>query len=300
MIVTGDIRKARGYPAIHVTTLVPHDLHQCLEPGYAGTLFNEDLLLDHVAGIREGFSGVKNRAEAERFLDEGWPHGARELATLAAEVEDSVPMAAQIRRKMRWSDDGDEIDLQRVYSGHLDSSWRDMTRSVRVQSRVLQVVTRWGENADASQKRLFWQGAAGAVLCDVLERAGYRVELAGCLAAMQGNGLALTYMKVKEAQQPMNLDSVAASLCKGSTFRVFGIASLANFPRDVNYGWGYAQPSVEKYLEIAAKHGLVDAPDIVLERVTNKSSAIHAIRGGIEQVEAKTGFGVSEAWESDR
>ena len=71
----------------------------------------------------------------------------------------------------------DEICKDRLQSGQIDQCWRTMRRSPFVAPQTVAIETAWGGHYGQTPEELFWQGAAAAVMTDILEDAGYRVEV---------------------------------------------------------------------------------------------------------------------------
>lgn len=97
-----------------------------------------------------------------------------EVAQLAQDVK--LPHLANVRRRSSWGDHGDELNLDRVYSGRLDVAWRT-TRKVAgnpPKVRVLCDVVA-GNYLRAEQMR--WRGVAACALMTALRGAGYSAAL---------------------------------------------------------------------------------------------------------------------------
>jgi hypothetical protein len=79
-----------------------------------------------------------------------------------------------------------------------------------------------GRHYAQTAEELFWQGAAAAVITDILEEAGYRVEVYANRVSERHGRRHCIRVKVKEADMPMRLDGVVAVLCHAGIFRTFG------------------------------------------------------------------------------
>jgi hypothetical protein len=168
---------------------------------------------------------IGSMAEARALLEKGWPDGARRLKALAEKLTATLPPAKNVRRRLRWSDDGDEASKDRLNGGFVDSCWRASKRELVASPEVLTVETNWGGTARRSADELFWQGAAAACLTDMLEHAGYRVELYANNYSLHPRGRTLLRIRVKEADAPVRIDTLAAVLCHAAVFRVFGLSA---------------------------------------------------------------------------
>jgi hypothetical protein len=190
----------------------------------------------------EWMGGLHNWKEAAAVLEKGWPEGAERLRALTAKLSAQLPQAKSIRRKLTWADAGDEICRDRLQSGQLDSCWRTMRRSQFVGPQTVAIETTWGGHYGQTAEELFWQGAAAAVMTDILEEAGYRVEVyANRVSERRGHRHCIR-VKVKEADMPLRLDGVAAVLCHAGIFRTFGFLCIEQAKFDVG-DWGHGHGS---------------------------------------------------------
>src|SRR6266568_4863367 len=191
----------------------------------------------------EWMGGLRSWEEAAAVLAKGWPEGAERLRVLTQKLSSQVPQAKSIRRKLTWADAGDEICRDRLQSGQLDSCWRTMRRALFVAPQTVAIETTWGGHYGQTAEELFWQGAAAAVLTDILEEAGYRVEVyANRVSQRRSGDRHLSRVKVKEAEMPMRSDGVAAVLCHAGIFRTFGFLCIEQSESDMGH-WGHGHGS---------------------------------------------------------
>ncbi|MBI4165215.1 MAG: hypothetical protein HY508_05720 [Acidobacteria bacterium] len=163
--------------------------------------------------------GIGSKDEAQALLQEGWIEGAQRIKELAERLSMTIPPAKSVRRRMCWSDDGDEVSKDRLNNGLVDSCWRVTKREVATGPGVVTVEANWGGRGNLRSEQLFWQGAAAACLTDILEGAGYRVELYANNYSEHPNGKTLLRIRVKVADSPVRIDTLAAILCHAATFR---------------------------------------------------------------------------------
>jgi hypothetical protein len=191
----------------------------------------------------EWMGGLHNWKEATAMLENGWPEGAERLRALASKLAGQVPQAKSIRRKLTWADEGDEVCNDRLRGGQIDQCWRTMRRRPFVAPQTVAIETAWGGHYGQTAEELFWQGAAAAVLTDILEEAGYRVELyANRVSQRRSGDRHLSRVKVKEAEMPMRSDGVAAVLCHAGIFRTFGFLCIEQSESDMGH-WGHGHGS---------------------------------------------------------
>jgi hypothetical protein len=232
---------------------------------------------------RSWYGGLKSLGEASDLLDKGWPEGAERVSKLAGLISDLIPKAKSVRRRLRWADDGDEIDRDRVLSGDLEHSWRSSRRESADGPRTISIETNWGGNWKLTAEELFWQGAMAAALTDRLEDAGYRVEVYANNYVDHSEGHSLTRVRIKEAESPMRPDALAAVLCHAGIFRTFGILAIEQSPYKVNSVHGHSEELGWRELEKLADAGVMDRDSVLLLRANSESQAVEALRRTIEK-----------------
>lgn len=207
-----------------------------------------------------GLSGTAKRGEKAtaatmRLAREGWPEGAARVLSTAEQIE--VPTILSIRRRGTWCDQGDEIEMQRVWSGDLDRAWR-MTkkRATRAPTRVrivLDSLAFAGEDAATMAMR----GAAAVLLCDAMTAAGYSVEMR---SAWQGAAVDRQFFLsviVKSFDMPVDIGSLAATVALPSFFRALGHQwgpMACNFP--AHWHGGYSVQNLDE--------GRFEEPNVLL------------------------------------
>ena len=235
---------------------------------------------DGVPALRPDVDGgLKNWKEAAAVLDNGWPEGAERLRSLAGKLSAQLPQAKSIRRKLTWADDGDEICKDRLQSGQIDQCWRTMRRSPFVSPQTVAIETAWGGHYGQTPEELFWQGAAAAVMTDILEEAGYRVEVYANRVIERLVRRHCIRVKVKEADMPMRLDGVAAVLCHAGIFRTFGFLCIEQAEFDVG-DWGHGHGGKLNPMDAEVLNGGVES--IHIGTISTESEAVAAIKNFTE------------------
>ena len=228
----------------------------------------------------EWMGGMHSWKEATSILGNGWPEGAERLRALAGKLSAQLPQAKSIRRKATWADDGDEICKDRLQAGQIEQCWRTMRRSPFVAPQTVAIETPWGGHFRQTAEELFWQGAAAAVLTDILEEAGYRVELYANRVSEERGRRHCTRLKVKEADMPMRLDGVAAALCHAGIFRTFGFLCIEQAEFDVD-DWGHGHGSELSRQDAEVLNGGIES--VHIGTISTQSQAIAVVRQFIEK-----------------
>jgi hypothetical protein len=203
---------------------------------------------------------------------------------LAAEI----PPAKSVRRRLRWSDDGDEVSKDRLNGGQVDSCWRTTRRELSEASEVVTLETNWGGPCNVTAEQLFWQGAAAACLTDVLEEAGYRVEVYATNCSDHHHGKTVVRVRVKEADQPTRLDTLAAVMCHAGIYRIFGLSAKeqATFPINNNYG-STVKLAREQFEALQATLGQNGTGTICFGQIYDEQSAVLAIEQEIARLQGE-------------
>lgn len=217
-------------------------------------------------------------ALADALIKDGWPEGAARAKELAGALLDVLPPPASIKRRTKWSDEGDELDREKLDRGEVDIMWRTSRRdAVRAGPQTIGITFTWGGSCMLSAEQLFWGAAACIALSDVLEEAGYNTELFATFTAAAYSGTAATVVRVKRAGEALAPDAVAALFGHAAVFRTYGIPSTAGHPSSMGWGWGSVTP-IGPVLERAQAQGLTDTWEVVLPMLTSKATAEKALR----------------------
>lgn len=236
---------------------------------------------------RRWYGDLESMDEAADLLEKGWPEGAERVSKLAASISDVLPKAKSVRRKLRWAEDGDEVDRDRVLSGDLDHSWRSSRREAVDAPRTISIETNWGGNCHLTAEQLFWQGAMAAALADRLEDAGYRVEIYADNYVHHSRGAktghSLTRVRIKEAESPLRPDVLAAALCHAGIFRTFGILAIEQSPYRVTTQHGHCRELGSREMELLIAAGVMDRDSILLPMANSEDEAVAGIKRAIEK-----------------
>lgn len=209
---------------------------------------------ERMANSAAWYGGARSLGEIADLFDKGWAEGAAKLDALAEGLTLPEVEVASVRRRMAYGDQGDELNPWRAMSGDWDVAWQTTTRVTTTAPRTITLGVSWGGNANRKDSELYWSGAQAAVVTDLLERAGYTVELVALSAthsrdhqAADGRGwnwdaerspLTLSVVTVKRADEPVRLDRIAATICHAGTFRTAGFCAILAGDMDVGFGLG--------------------------------------------------------------
>jgi len=152
-----------------------------------------------------------------------WPKGRDLMAKYECQLV-GLPKAESIVRRRRWSEDGDEFSRDRFDAGYAEC-WASRKRTMaQREGGVLRISVNIGCAANQPASNLVWIGAAACLLVDRLEDVGYRVEVEvmntnkGMFSYKRDKQL--TRMMVKQAQDPLDLDTLLMACSCPWFFRV--------------------------------------------------------------------------------
>lgn len=235
------------------------------------------------------YGGLRNWQEAEAVMSDGWPEGVAKAQPLIEEVEELIPMPKGRKRKLAWRDQGDELDKARLYSGQIDTMWRATPRQVGPAPRTISIEVAVGGNSHQSAEKLFWCGVGAVVLADALEQAGYRVELWGShytkalSSAPNGQWGILNRCRLKEAMEPLRVDTIAALTAHAGIFRSFGFYAMMAVPQALGSNHGSSR-SIKNPIQYASELGVAFKPDVLVSNVYSKEDAVKMIKEALERL----------------
>jgi len=146
-----------------------------------------------------------------------------------------------VKRKVKYTDFGDEIDIHKVYRGEIGTAWRK-TERVEIDSK-LHLVTllvdiggHWGQDADDS----LWRASVVVKIVRDLENAGKSVRVVvGTVSenVTRSNKMVATSIVVKEYNASLPLERLAA-MCNLGFRRTAGFACNYCVEEELHDGLG--------------------------------------------------------------
>lgn len=166
------------------------------------------------------WTGYHSEAEFMEAMKMGDMVKARELWAL----ESPDLIVKNIRRKVKWGEIGDSIDIQKMYKGEFDKAWRTTKkRKADGGSKNITLLVNLGANCNVSSEGLGWRGMASLKVADCLSEAGYNVRLLGySLSNDNCDGIShssLTTIPIKDFDEGMDVPKLASIMCRAGFFR---------------------------------------------------------------------------------
>lgn len=234
--------------------------------------------------IKDGESAFDCTA---RLVRDGYPAGVKMIEAVSKNVTAPTPMS--VRRVPRWANNGDDIDMQRVWNGDLDSAWRTTHRASRRGPQRVRVLIDSIADGGASAKSMCWRGVAALKLADLLTEAGYSVQVESviqCKDSFSSNRYKLRTI-VKEYEQPLDMMTLAAT------------TALPAFFRSLVHTWGlaaanYARPGVSYSVEPAKVESFEDndgnaAAFLIGQEINNAGKASTIVTSIVQELDKAAG-----------
>lgn len=186
----------------------------------------------------------------------------------------ALPEPVRISRRSGWSEDDGELDLDRYMVSQ--PAFRTTFRRPMLGQQFVTILVDISGNGGASGDSLFWRGVAAVCLTNMLENAGYSVEVIsydGGIRSFLGGDGSFFAVRLKEQGQPIDL----AMLVNGTSPWYFRGAFFASYSfvegHTVSGGFGnHILASPEDIAEMTP-----DQSSIVVDRVYCMEDAANLI-----------------------
>lgn len=236
------------------------------------------------------FGNVGSFEDARDLLiADGWQEGVdrarAELPTLP--LADLVPEAVAMKRRRVFGEDGDTLRVDAALAGQWDRAWETRARRSSRQPVTLSIGCGFGANGGVSHDNLFWCGLQMAALVDLLENAGFRVELRALkVNNFEGGTHHAQDWTVKQADQPLRLDTALSLFGHGGVYRTFGW--LANFATELqtpdNLGTVATGDAMLRHFNALASASVIPPLSLIVPTATSRVDAIENLRAALRAV----------------
>ena len=223
----------------------------------------------------------------EEMAGPGYTKGVERLAEFTAKIADKVPVPEAIRSRYRWSDEGDDYDINRTYSGDFEHAFGGWDPGAFKGPRVVTLYVPGGGSCSKGWEEMFWLAAGGIAVADVLSKAGFAVEIYSLSCTWQADNVwSLQRMKLKAAGDYANLSSLAYGGSMTALFRIFGFRMNAFNPYAHGWGWGQMKVAAECKPELEALGWLGDTAStaILFDMADNERDAMTAATKALKEL----------------
>lgn len=227
-------------------------------------------------------------------LEHGWPEAIEKVKELGLK---ELPLIKTKRRRKKKADFGEEIDMQAVYSGDLDTAWSSFERvdAELTGFNNVTILVNMSTSCHVRASNSFWKGAAASILTRDLTLMGKNVEIIAmksCYSFAQRSSnihRCVVLIPVKKFEYLMEEELVYATLSPGfARSHMFkGIIKAADsVDRIVADNLGYPEKPREEVLSKALPgRKLVYVP----HSIEAKESCERFINSTIEQLNLERG-----------
>jgi hypothetical protein len=178
----------------------------------------------------------------KKSISSPWEFGMNCFDDLKSQIsERDLPLPVINRRRQTWSDEGgDHVSVDRYRSG--DPFWIDVKKSPAVGTKVVTVTIDLAASYNVPARMILWRGIVGVILCEILEKSGYRVELMAHTlsgdAFRNSDDLFLTTVPIKKSHEQLDVVKMV-NVTSGWFFRIGFFYSYYTQPKDLVFSLGY-------------------------------------------------------------
>jgi hypothetical protein len=203
----------------------------------------------------EWYGVEKGLPQVREILSRGWHEGRERLDKVADQLgaTQNIAKPVSVRRRRIRSDQGDTLDMNRVWAGDISQAWERCSRITASTTRYIEIIASPAINAGTDASVTFWRGAAALVLADAASAAGYAVAITAAIPTrrtLQSGEDCLDLVTMKGYSDPLDMDNLASLICLAGWFRYVWFQMAAHHGDPINESFGRAQ-SVESFLKLA-------------------------------------------------
>jgi hypothetical protein len=187
------------------------------------------------------YDGCSTKEVHTIVKEQRWAKGLKRLEQHLSDLTVEVT-PVKVRRTKRWTDQGDVLDIHKVYSGQLDRAWQRSTRAPHTGPQNVRILSQSNISAATSGTVIFWRGAAVVKLTDLLTQAGFnvQVEYGDFVSDLTNNDSAYgSFTVLKPYLAPLDINALVATTCFAGYSRCYNFQMRCGVPETVNGGLGY-------------------------------------------------------------
>jgi len=205
--------------------------------------------------IPTGWNGTRSFNEAVKLALTGWEEGVEKVLKIRDKLEADIRGQIPISR-LEFDVSGDFIDMGRYLTGEPENFGFDEDTEFRRDSpigKVIHIVVNIGASSTLDPKVIIARGATIAALISLLEMTGKRCEVDAVTATYSSNGsdnrgaskswyvqlagytfsdMWLTRIRLKEANEPLEISKMVMMLAHPSALRRLVFAAYERAPQE--------------------------------------------------------------------
>jgi hypothetical protein len=161
------------------------------------------------------WAGASDTADAVVKLTSPYSDGSAIISRIEkAAANIKLPPQMDTRRRRVRGDQGDELDIHAVWRGQSATAWSRMGKRQVTSPPMVSIVINSIISAGNDKTVISYRGAVGIVLCQLLERFGYRVRLVvarGGVTSSDSKEKFSCRTTIKDYGKPLDRETVACA-----------------------------------------------------------------------------------------
>ena len=154
---------------------------------------------------------------AFQLAETGWPEGAKKIKEAMDRIEE-IAKPKTYRQDCTWKHDGGAfVDVAKFLGGEQECFVE--FRPPEEPKKPIKIFVSLAAAFHVSSSTMVRRGAAVGAALDLLEAEGYLVELWGIIDGVSGGGKCTQLIKIKDTDQPLDLDRLAYLMVHPAFFR---------------------------------------------------------------------------------
>lgn len=209
---------------------------------------------------RDGYTSGKNwygidtdkPSEVINAIKNGYTQGLESIRKASRDFD--IEPIKSVRRRRTRGDQGDDLDMARVYSGNIDTAWTRTQKAYdgSAYGKNITIAVDIGGNCGTGAEAMKWRGAYAAALADKYAEAGYSVELfayAGVSDICSGKDSGAQFIvKLLDSSETYDIEKLANTISFPGFFRTLIFEAILTVPETVNQSLGKHNPEIPKEL----------------------------------------------------
>lgn len=231
--------------------------------------------------------GVPTLEECNAIIQAGyWPKGEAQIESSIKALRSTAKEATSIKRVTVRGDYGDSYDIHAAMRGEHGRAWSRRAKASR-QATTRQVTIQFPLicTGGTDSSKMFWQGAAAIMLSDILQSAGYQVEIIGTHGTRAESGNEFYHaVTVKSFDAQLDIPALTVIMCLSGYSRTVGFEAIVSAPDTIMGGLGTAIYDTKYPFEQQGREGVIGG---LYADVSNKKTAEQWIKAAIEKIEGQ-------------
>jgi len=236
---------------------------------------------------RAKFIGIDNGNKMLEIATNGWPEGSDKIMQLIPSLQTKVEALGSIEAVWKVDDYGERFSWEAALEGDWDIAYRRRKVTQGLLDNVVTLLVQVGGSCVLKPEQLYWSGAQGVLATQILEDAGYRVDLRSIAIGdhwHNGGSRNVSVIQVKSPEEPLRIDLVAANLAHPAHFRTVGFGMILVHDDEVDSGLGMCVNDGQgQIIDSLSEQGLLPKTHVFIGSAYNEESALQNVRAALEK-----------------